>query len=29
MKAERKMNKYIEGSEEPIELIVFIGKGGC
>ena len=27
MKVERKMKKYIEGSEEPVELDVFTGKG--
>jgi len=28
MKVERKMKKHIEGSQKPIELTVFTGKGG-
>jgi len=27
MKVERKVEKYLEGSEKPIDLTVFAGKG--
>jgi len=28
MKVERKIKKYIEGSQKPIEVTAFTGKGG-